>query len=94
MINFRFALSNPWRDNWDMIYGKSKLLTKHKAIEVNVYKSSDILEIDFFLKTRCDHAGIRFMFGLFGINLELYMYDIRHWDYDNKTWEVYEGEYK
>lgn len=88
MISFSFDLINPWWNyRWDIIWGAAKLLTKHKAIEFNVYRSVYILEISFFIKTMCDHAGMRIMLGLFSFNIELYLYDIRHWNNENNSWE-------
>lgn len=43
-----------------------------------------------FFNRKQDHAGFYFMidtwFGWFNFNI----YDTRHWNYDNDTWEVYD----
>ena len=35
-----------------------------------------------------DHAGIRLQFGLLGYEIELHIYDSRHWNYTTNTWET------
>lgn len=87
MINFNLNLSNPFSNRWDIIWATSKMLSKHKAIEFNGYKTHSILELDFSLTFRQDHSGLRVMLGLIGYNVELHYYDTRHWDYDNNIWE-------
>ena len=39
-----------------------------------------------------DHAGPSFEIEIFGWMLRVGIYDIRHWDDDTNTWEVYEEE--
>ena len=35
-----------------------------------------------------DHAGIRLQFGLLGYEIELHIYDSRHWNIKTNTWET------
>lgn len=92
MITFNFLISNPWSNTWDLVWGKSGLLTTHKAWELNLYRTNQFIEVYFMLNFNCDHAGIKFNISLFGYTLEYTVYDTRHWDYDNNTWEVYDRE--
>lgn len=49
------------------------------------------LEVRFSLKGE-DHAGLYLEFGLLGYSIMFSVYDSRHWDYENNTWEVYDEE--
>lgn len=44
-----------------------------------------LLEIDG--RWRDDHAGISLRIGLFGLEFDINLYDTRHWDFDNETYE-------
>jgi len=85
MINLNFNISNPWSDRWTILWNKSKLLTQHKAIEFNGYRTSDIITLDFQFKPTGDHAGVRVMIGLISFEVELHFYDVRHWDYETNS---------
>lgn len=89
MIYLKFNLSNPWSDRWKIVYAKSKRIGLHKAFEFNVHKTSEVVEFDLEVTTRCSHAGARLMLSLFGYSVELHFYDTRHWDYELKQWETY-----
>ena len=39
---------------------------------------------------KTDHAGFWFNMKILGIEFYYRIYDIRHWDWENDTWEVYE----
>jgi hypothetical protein len=41
---------------------------------------------------KCDHAGIIFDIEILGLDFEIYLYDTRHWDYDNDCWVKYEDD--
>jgi len=87
MINLNLNISNPWSDTWTILWNKSKLLTQHKAIEFNGYRTNHIVNVEFNVKPTGDHAGVRWMLGLFGYDMELHFYDVRHWDYIRGEWE-------
>jgi hypothetical protein len=91
MINLNFNIYNPWSSRWDILWNKSKLIGKNKALEFNGYRTNYIINADFNFKPAGDHAGARIMFGLFGFDVELHFYDTRHWDYDTNTWETHNG---
>ena len=87
MINLNFELRNPWSiDPWNILWTRSRLIGKYKAIEFNGYRSSHVISVDFNLKPQGDHAGARIMFGVLGYNVELHFYDTRHhyWESHNE----------
>jgi hypothetical protein len=90
MIDFSFNISNPWSDRWDILWHRSKLLSKHKAVEFNGYRTHHIIDVNFDFKPTSDHGGVRLMLGLLGYDIELHFYDTRHWDYETRTWEVHD----
>ena len=85
-----FRSANPFSDRWDTIWYTSGSFSHYKAWEFNGYKTHDFIEIDFNFTTKGDHAGLQIMIGLLGYAIEYHVYDTRHWDYENNTWEVYE----
>jgi hypothetical protein len=89
MIDLHFKLNNPWSERWNFLWSKHRMITKYKAWELGLYRTNSIVELYFHYRIRCDHAGVKFMFSLFGYTIELNLYDTRHWDYDNKTWGTY-----
>ena len=91
MIKLTVTVSNPFSDReWESVKTYSGVFSKHKAWEVNLYQTRVLAGADFAWTRKCDHAGINLFLGLFGYTLELHYYDTRHWDYENKCWEVYE----
>ena len=92
MIQLNFNIVNPQRTNkvWNILWSKSRLITKNKAWEFNGYRTDHIINIEFQLTLQGDHAGARIMLGLFGYEVELAFYDTRHWDYDTNTWKCYQ----
>lgn len=96
MIFIVFTLKNPFsKQEFENVYSKSGSLSKHKAWEVEVYKTKAVVDFDFDLSFRQDHAGIRLGLGLFGYTVSGHIYDTRHWNYNEDRWYVYEdGEEK
>jgi hypothetical protein len=90
MINFSFSIKNPFSDRWKTIYNKYGLFSNHKAWELNVYKTHQLVDVDFGLSFKGDHAGLRLMLGLIGYSVEFHFYDTRHWDYKTDTWSKHE----
>jgi hypothetical protein len=86
MINLNFNICNPWSNRWDILWSNRKLIGKHKAVEFNGYRTNHIINVDFNFKPAGDHGGARIMLGLFGFDVELHLYDTRHWDYTTNTW--------
>ena len=86
MISFHFTVKNPFSDRWDISLSKSGLLGENKAWEFNTYKTAHIINIDFRLSFRTDHAGVQFSLGLLGRDVEFNFYDRRHWDSEKNDW--------
>jgi|APGre2960657444_1045066.scaffolds.fasta_scaffold45153_2 hypothetical protein len=86
MINLNFSIEYPFSDRFKILASTSKMLTQHKAVEANIYGTANIIKLLLTYSIRQDHAGIRIEFGLFGYECELYIYDTRHWDYENNCW--------
>jgi len=91
MIDFSLNISNPWSDRWDILWNRSKLLGKNKAVEFNGYRTYHIINVNFEFRPTGDHGGVRLMLGLLGYVVELHFYDTRHWDYETNTWETPDG---
>lgn len=86
MINLILKVENPWSDRWNILWNKNGSFSKHKAWEFNGYETNQIINLNFNIRPNGDHAGVRIMLGLFGYEVELHLYDIRHWDYEKNTW--------
>ena len=89
MINFEFRFSNPYINRWKVLFSSSKIITRHKAIEANLYKTNDIISLAIRISSKGDHAGIQLTGGVLGYEGELHFYDTRHWDYEKNTWCTY-----
>jgi hypothetical protein len=74
------------------LYLFSKIIYPNKCFEFQVYYSSDtILALLVSAEmSGVDHAGVRIEITLFGLSVLFHLYDIRHWDYDNKRWCEYD----
>lgn len=89
-INIRNAFYP--KSNFKNLFCWSKRITTNKAVEVEVCRYNFFwltLSIETYFSGG-DHAGPELEFGLFGYSVSLKMYDIRHWDYENQTWEKYD----
>ena len=51
-----------------------------------------LLHFEFRIAWKTDHAGVSLWLGLLGFDVGLHFHDIRHWDYENNRWEVYEED--
>ena len=92
MININFGISNPWyKEDFKTIFYRTGSITKNKQWEIQITRYSfNIFDFSFDWTHRTDHAGVKLEFSLVGLSLHLQMYDRRHWDYENKTWEAYD----
>ena len=80
MISLNFNIANPWSNRWSILFSKNGLLAKHKAWEFNGYLTHHLVDINCSLSFTGDHPGVFIMLGLFGLSLELSVYDTRHGD--------------
>jgi hypothetical protein len=90
MINLAINIRNPYSNRFENIKcwsGDTPI--KNKFWEVQIYKSSDVLDFGLNISHRQSHAGIRLCLGLFGYNIEVQIYDNRHWDTEKDQWEIY-----
>lgn len=90
MICLNLQITNPWSDRFEPIRAWGGKLTKHKGWEVEIYRSDTVVELEARFTARQDHAGLTLGLGLFSYTIRIQFYDSRHWNYDTKTWEVYE----
>lgn len=91
MIHFNFKISNPWSNRFDNLASHHSKIGKHKAWEVNAYKTDSVIAVFFSLSFKKDHAGIQLLLGAIGYECELNLYDTRHWDYENNRWRKYDN---
>ena len=49
---------NPWSDRFEPVWSWGKSISKHKAVEIEVYRSNTIAEVEARLRFREDHAGL------------------------------------
>jgi hypothetical protein len=93
MIYFNINIRNPWwGDRFQNLW--CKLLEtpwKHKYIELQFMKDSELFRIEVDWSVRQDHAGIRLELGLLGYKADFTFYDNRHWNYEEGRWMV-DGE--
>jgi len=91
MINLQFNIRNPFSDrfsnSWTRLFDTP---FAHKFLELQVYRSSDILDVFVRFTTRQDHAGLHAGIGLLSWNFEFNWYDSRHWNRKNNRWENYD----
>lgn len=92
MIELNFVLLNPWANSkFDNLFNRTKAVSKNKAIEFEICrwtKELAALKIDTNWRGM-DHAGPSIEIGLLGYSITLKLYDIRHWDYSNNSWQKY-----
>lgn len=95
MIHFNFTLSNPWHKNrFKNLWSQAWLLPKCKGVELEVtWTDYTVMGIDFSLRFRQDHAGLRSEVTIGGYCFSFNFYDTRHWDHNNNTWQVYDAAY-
>jgi hypothetical protein len=94
MIVITFAIQNPYFQSWKSFknirnwHGSTPF--KNKYWEFELLKNGCIVEFDFTVRTRCDHAGTTLGLGLFGYSINATLYDNRHWDHKTDTWSTNE----
>jgi len=92
ILNIRIEIKNPV-DRWDYFCNlgciSGKLFT-HTYWELeHSYYSPLLLDVEVRCTHKQDHAGISIGFGLLGYGVSFRIYDNRHWNEENNTWEVY-----
>ncbi len=64
----------------------------HKYVELEVYRDSSLLSINFSWTIRQSHAGLDIELGLLGYCVHFNLYDNRHWNYTEGRWMRYSEE--
>lgn len=94
MFKFALQLKNPFFKENDNFLSKTYFhfenkLFGTKAINFQISRFDSYYLVDFDLDIRFsgrDHAGPNFDFWILGFGLNLNLYDVRHWDYENECW--------
>ena len=90
MLNLSFNIRNPFSDRWECLANPSWAISRHKAIELQFDRCSDIAGLCIRLTTRQDHAGVFVSVSLLGYDAMLHFYDTRHWDHKTNSYKVYD----
>lgn len=89
MIHFSFSIQNPFKyEPFNSIKCWNGRVTKNKAWEIQLSKYAyTLLGISLDLAWKgIDHAGPKIEISLVGYTLDVCVYDIRHWSYDEHRW--------
>ena len=93
MINFSLNIRNPWSQQFKNLWCRAyDTPFTSKFIELEVYKDSSLLSINFSLTTRQSHAGVDIELGLLGYCFHFNFYDIRHWNHEEGRYYKYSEE--
>jgi hypothetical protein len=89
MINLKCNLRNPWwKDEFlPQISHWGVAPWPNMCWELEVHKTSDIIDLDLAITWRQSHAGVYLSLGLLGHAVSFSVYDCRHWDSDLGTWQ-------
>jgi hypothetical protein len=87
MIQLHFNIRNPWGRAFKNIWCRSyKTPFTNKFIELEFYRDSSILSVNFDLTVRQSHSGVDIEFGLLGFCVHFMFYDNRHWDHEKEEY--------
>lgn len=87
MINLQFSLHNSFsKRKWESLLERGGNISKNKAWEIQVCRDSSLFSVSFNLTFRQSHAGLFIGLGLFGYDVLVNIYDVRHWDHDKDCW--------
>ena len=89
MIHISFGLSNPWGRPFDNLWNRSGLITDHKAWEVELLQTRQVIGFEFSYTRRQSHAGLTVELAVVGCSLSFMIYDTRHWNQETGAWEVH-----
>lgn len=84
MLVLTFSIQNPyfegWRDFKNIRNWHGSLPWTNKYWEFEVMRTGALVEFDFTVRTRCDHAGVTLSLGLLNYSVNFIAYDNRHWE--------------
>ena len=90
VIYINLTIRNPWSDRFEIVSSWGQKIFKHKAWEIEIYRSDTVAELEFKITLQEDHAGVTLGLGLISYTLRAQLYDTRHWNYATQCWEIYE----
>lgn len=93
-LNFKIENLFSKNETFRNIVCYEKPITKNKCINFEFLNySRTFLSLEFSFQPRgVSHGGLRITVGLFGYEMVFDIYDKRHWDCENWTWEDYESD--
>jgi hypothetical protein len=80
MINFSFRISNPFRNEFKIIWQKFVKVNEKFGWESQLNQTNVLVSFNFEIRTNCDHAGIYMSTGLLGFEIEADIYSFAHKD--------------
>jgi hypothetical protein len=89
LINIWIAFRNPFKVlPFKAVWLWEKPLTQYKTVEIQISRYAfNWLELQIDLNWRgTDHAGPWIMIGAFGWQLDIRVYDLRHWNNETNNW--------
>jgi len=89
MIHVSVGLSNPWGQPFDNLWNRSGLITNHKAWELELLQTRELIGFEFSYTRRQSHAGLTLELALLGRSLSFMIYDTRHWNHQTNAWEIH-----
>lgn len=89
MIHLSFNIRNPFSDRWQCLANPVWQISRHKAIELQFDRCTDIVGFAFRATIRQDHAGVFVSVSLLGFEGMLTFYDTRHWDKQTNSWTTH-----
>jgi hypothetical protein len=80
MINFNFAVRNPWSQRFDVVLLRTgQLLSPFWHWELQINRVSDLVSLHCDLRYRQDHQGIFLSLALVSFEVIFTVYDSRHY---------------
>lgn len=92
MISFSVNIRNPYSRQFKNLWNKMWYVYTNKYAELEFYKDSSLLSVNFNWTIRQSHAGIDIEVGVLGYCVHFTVYDNRHWNYEEGRWMQYSEE--
>jgi hypothetical protein len=80
MINFSFRISNPFNNEFKIIWHKFAKFNDKFGWESQLNKCNVLASFNFEIRTNCDHAGVHLSTGLLGFETSIDIYSFAHKD--------------
>jgi hypothetical protein len=89
MLNFNFIIGSPFAEYFRALGCVFGRIGSHWAWEIeHTYYSRELVNIEFKLTRRQDHAGLTVCLGLLGYAVSGRIYDTRDWDDETNSWRM------